>query len=166
MISRCRAQLLLVNPASMSQQIVILKPDNIEQVLTLDSMRLSKLHSDPVDLEFAKWQSRSRREAVEHYLPMGWSFGLWRDTELLGYFLAQPLLFYSGMTQSLWIEAVVSGDTAVDFQLIDTAVRLAREKHFQQVLFSDCEKHMSLLKDLKGLPLTDTIFMVRTTKSV
>lgn len=156
----------------MNLQIVILKPDDADKVLAFDHARLAAIHGDSMELEFSKWTSRSRREAVEHYLPMGWSFGIWQEQTLKGYFLGQPLLFYGGTTQSLWVETVAAEDSAIAFQLIDTAVRLAREKHFQQALFSDCESYVSLLKDLKGQAISETntpsevVYRVRTTKSV
>ena len=148
----------------MNLQIVILKPDDAPILLEFDQKRLATLHSDEMDLEFAKWSSRSRLEALEHYLPMGWSFGVWQGAELKGYFLAQPLLFYAGVTQTLWVETVAGVEPAIVLQLVDTAVRLAREKHFQQALFSDCESYVSLLKDLKGQEWTENVYRVRTTK--
>jgi hypothetical protein len=79
---------------------------------------------------------RWRKEALEHYLPLGWSFCKREDDKLIAYILCQPLLFFEGWTQSLWIEHVSAVNPADAQEMIDIAYRWARDKHLQKVFFN------------------------------
>lgn len=145
---------------------MILRPQDTDAIQTFDDVQLSRTHQDPMEREFAKWNLRSRSEALSHYLSLGWSFGAWEHDKLKGYFLGQPLLFTSGLTQSLWIEKVAASESSVARQLIDTAIRLSREKHFQRVLFADAIEYNLILSDFKGRAVSDSLVEVRTSKLV
>lgn len=81
------------------------------------------------------WNSSYRKEALEHYLKLGWSFVAFdSDRNLVGFFMGQPLLFLDKQTQTLWIEYLCAKNEEVKTELIDIAYRLSREKHFQRVL--------------------------------
>ena len=47
--------------------------------------------------------------------------------------LAQPLVFFRGHTQTLWIEHLEAATAEVSHLLLETAHRWARDKHFQCV---------------------------------
>ena len=127
----------------MSFDIRILLPDHKDRLLELARARLAQDHADPMELEMMTWNARWRAEALDHYLPKGWSFGIFEGERLIGALLAQPLLFYRGHTQTLWIEDVVAEREDVAFTLLETAHKWARDKHFQCVLAED-------LKDFHG----------------
>ncbi len=144
-------------------EFIILTEQHREQLKSFDQNVLSQSQNDPMELQFAQWHSRSRDESLSHYLPLGWSFGLFDQDQLLGYFLAQPLLFYQGLTQTLWVETMNFLNPEIALQLANTAIRLSREKHFQRCLFSESESYDSLLK---GELSKEKVFAVRTSKMI
>jgi len=94
--------------------------------------------TDEFENMMAVWSSAYRKESLEHYFKLGWSFiALNSQSEIVGFFLGQPLLFLDAQTQTLWIEHVSAKNIVVTTELIDVAYRLAREKHFQRVLLSE-----------------------------
>jgi hypothetical protein len=113
----------------------ILQSSDLEQVLAYERDSLKSGALDELEGQMAEWHASWRRESLEHYLPLGWSFGLWRGNELVAYFLGQPQLFVSGMTQSLWLEHLSFKDSGQARMLLDIAYRLCREKLFQSLLF-------------------------------
>lgn len=113
----------------------ILVLDDIPQIMVFEKTRLQSSVHDEVEREMAAWHASWRQESLEHYLPLGWSFGIWDQSELKGYFLGQPQLFLRGMTQTLWVERLVAESAQVTAELVELAYRYAREKHFQKVLF-------------------------------
>lgn len=100
------------------------------------------------DQRLLEWDSVWRPESMQHYLSMGWCFG-YRDTESkwLGYFLAQPILFFRGMTQTLWVERVQATDPRVGRSLIDLAVRVGKDKRMQKVVFFGLQGYDEILQE-------------------
>ncbi|MCB0366092.1 MAG: hypothetical protein H6624_17810 [Bdellovibrionaceae bacterium] len=99
------------------------------------------------DHTFAEWNSTWRPESMQHYLSLGWCFGF-RDKQAnwLGYFLAQPILFFRGMTQTLWVERVQAREPAVAQSLIELAVRVAKDKRMQKVVFFGLQGYDEVLQ--------------------
>jgi hypothetical protein len=112
----------------------ILQLSDREAVMDFAKHQLAFRISDPMEREMQSWSARWRGEALDHYLPQGWSFGAFKDGKLQGFILAQPVLFYRGLTQTLWVEHVESELPEVAAQLLDCAQRWARDKHFQCVV--------------------------------
>lgn len=122
----------------------IIQTADYQEILDFESKKLEEMFPDESERMFASWNSKHRPEALQHYIPMGWSF-LARDPEsaspvsgeglLVGYFIAQPLLFLDGQTQSLWVEHLQYTSLQARDQLCELAYRLSREKHFQRVYF-------------------------------
>ena len=105
----------------------ILQASDLEQIYQLE-----KKPGD-MEAEMASWSASWRRESLEHYLPLGWSFGLFDDETLVAYALAQPQLFVHGLTQNLWFEHFLfQNDDQAGF-LLDLLYRTCREKHFQSL---------------------------------
>ncbi len=104
---------------------------------------ISRLPADlgEIQKEMKSWDQAWRKESLEHYAGLGWSFVALEAGELKGYLLGQPLLFFNKWTQSLWIEHIEFVDDEVGFQLLDTAIRWAKTKHLQKVLFNSSCKH-------------------------
>lgn len=123
----------------MDLEMKILRPEDFEQIQEFELARLQKTESDPMERELQSWHARWRAESFEHYVPQGWSFGVWQalpKPKLQGYFLAQPLLFFEGLTQSLWIEHFASASDAAATKLLEIAYRWCRDKHLQRLLIS------------------------------
>lgn len=116
--------------------------------------RLAKTISDKMEGEMKSWTARWRGEALDHYLPLGWSFGCFCGVEVLGFMLAQPLVFFRGHTQTLWIEHLEATDREVSRLLLETAHRWARDKHFQCVFAESLEPVQSASRDW---PQTQTL---------
>lgn len=112
----------------------ILLPADQEMLL---SFARARLEGDEMTREMASWDARWRAEALEHYLPQGWSFGVFRGDKIAGFVLAQPYLFHRGLMQTLWVETLVSESSEVSRLLLDTVYRWARDKHLQCVLLEE-----------------------------
>lgn len=152
---------------------VLSSPDIIE-VFNYANARLERTEPDANDRMFKSWSAKWRKEALEHYLKLGWSFIVRDEARVgpdgkptaVGFFLAQPFLFFRGQTQTLWVEHIEADSEAVKAELVEVAVKVAREKHLQRVLFSDAQ---TLTQALEKWPATqleneDRIVIVKTTK--
>jgi hypothetical protein len=120
-----------------ASDVKVLLPDHKDRLLAFSKKRLEARVQDSMECELESWTAPWRAEALEHYLQQGWSYGLFSGAEIMGYVLAQPILFYRGLTQTLWIEHVDAVTVENELALIDTAYRWARDKHFQCVLVHD-----------------------------
>ena len=143
----------------------ILQPDDRESIIELEKRRLTKGdESDPMEVEMATWHAPWRKESLDHYLPLGWSYGLWRDSLLQAYFLGQPQLFLRGLTQSLWLEHLSFSCDDEAKQLLDIAYRLCREKHFQTLLVPDEAWVQHLPTQASSQPWQKPYLQVKTAK--
>jgi hypothetical protein len=124
----------ITKPMSESLDLRILQPADKDAVLEFAKSRLAARVSDPSERELESWSARWRPEALDHYLPLGWSFAAYRRDELVGFILGQPLLFFRGLTQTLWLEIVEANDPQTEAALLDCAQRWARDKHLQCAL--------------------------------
>lgn len=149
----------------MTIEFQVLGLSDLDEVYGFAERRLVQSMPDETERMFHSWQVRWRREALEHYLKLGWSF-IARDTEgrTLGFFLGQPFLFFRGQTQTLWVEHIEAHDSAVREALIDVAVRVAREKHLQRVLIADADQFKQELERWTWAPLNESIAEIKTTK--
>ncbi len=127
----------------------ILLPADKELLLQFSRARLEAKVDDSMEREMQSWSARWRPEALEHYLPQGWSFGVFRGDLLEGYFLAQPYLFHRGLTQTLWIEKFAYNSDEAARLLIDTGYKWARDKHFQCVLIEGSEETRFIFEQYK-----------------
>lgn len=145
----------------------VLAAGDIEEVFDFAQRRLAERIPDENDRMFASWEAGWRREALEHYLKLGWSFISRDETTKAtrGFFLGQPFLFYRGQTQTLWVEHIEAADEETARMLIEIAVKVGREKHIQRVLFNDYPKWKSFLEVWKPESLeSGSIAVVKTTK--
>lgn len=122
--------------------------------MQMAKQRLSERTSDPLECEMQSWSARWRGEALDHYLSQGWSYGALKQHALQGYLLAQPLLFFRGLTQTLWVEHLESYTPEVSYHLLDSAYRWARDKHFQCLLIEATEAISTIVKDWKHAQVT------------
>jgi hypothetical protein len=150
-------------------ELQVMSPSEAEEVLKFSRARADQ--NDP----FAEWAAPWRQESLAHYLKIGWSMAK-RDPEdgrLQGYVLAQPVLFMRGQTQTVWVEHIDGESDAVVAELLDTIVRVSREKHMQRVLMTFDPAKMAggasgigdVIRDRSGRILEDDILEFPTTKS-
>ncbi len=149
----------------MSLTLQVIQPTEIEEILEYEQRRLSELVPNENDRMFQSWHARWRKESLEHFIPMGWSFHA-RDEAgmLVGYFLAQPLLFFDGQTQSLWVEYVQSSSLQGRDSLTELACKISREKHFQRVYFPNNPSVMNSVRPFKPEEWNAQTLFIKTTK--
>ncbi len=125
----------------MQTEFYVASLEDLDLIYSFAANKLSKLAKDPTAFMFESWTAPWRKESLEHYLKGGWCFIattlIQNKREVSGFFLAQPILFMSRQTQSLWIEMLLGENENVTEFLIEIAVKTAREKHLQRVLFAD-----------------------------
>jgi hypothetical protein len=152
----------------MSLEIQLILPNEISTLQSFERKKLNEYYQNEEERQLQSWHARWRQESLEHYLSLGWSFSATDEGELRGYFLAQPLLFFDGFTQSLWIEHLqFSNFNTRDF-LCDFIYKISREKHLQKVYFpkeSNYQGSMeSGLSSFKPEAWSPSVLQVKTTK--
>lgn len=142
----------------------------IAQLADLDTIyqfaesRLKVQIPDDMERMIQIWNSRFRKESLEHYLKLGWSFIAEDDAKnCVGYFLGQPLLFVEGHTQTLWVEDVQAHTAEISADLIEISYKLSRDKHFQKVILPPAAQAFLDVKNIKHQPSLPTIWC-KTTK--
>ncbi len=143
-------------------QFQVIGPLDIEEIYSFAEARLIAAIPDESERMFASWVAKWRRESLEHHLKLGWSFVARREGKIVGFFLAQPFMFFRSQTQTVWVEHIEAQDELVRRALIDVAVRVGREKHMQRVLFADAAANE--LSAWSGRAIEDIIWEVKTTK--
>ncbi len=143
----------------------VLQMNDLESVMSFEDSIMSKLIPDEMERMIAHWSSKTRKEALEHYLNLGWSFAATNNQDqILGYFIAQPLLFFEGQTQNLWVEHVRAENEEIHFQLCEIAYKLGREKHLQRVYFPQDVETQTAIKNFNPISMDRPIIFVKTTK--
>lgn len=145
-------------------EIRILLPAHKDDLLAFAKTQIEE--PDEMEREMHAWTARWRGEALDHYLPQGWSFGAFDGGEKIqGFLLAQPYLFHRGLTQTLWVEQFNFANLNVAHALLDTAYRWARDKHFQCVLIEERPEIQSLLRDWRQAhPVEQTLVELRSAR--
>lgn len=144
----------------------VIQASDLQEILDLENKKLQETHPDEMERMIATWNSKFRIEALNHYISLGWSF-LSRDEttkELVGYFIAQPLLFFDGHTQSLWVEHVQTQTDKARNELCELAYRLGREKNFQRVYFPGDNDVPQAVSNFKPMAWEPGTLSVKTSK--
>lgn len=150
----------------MSLYCKVILADDLQEILDLENKKLQESHPDEMERMIAGWNSKFRVEALNHYIALGWSF-LARDSEthkLMGYFIAQPLLFLDAQTQSLWVEHVQHCSLQARDELCELAYKLGREKHLQRVYFPQANGVPNSISSFKPETWAPGVISVKTTK--
>jgi hypothetical protein len=138
---------------------------DVESVFAYESKKTNDPSVGEIENQILIWDSNFRKEALEHYFKMGWSFlALDEKNQVAGFFMGQPLLFVDKQTQSLWVEYISADSNDIFTELVDIAYRLSREKHFQRVLFSKDVQTGRLTKEFPFKDLERQISYLKTTK--
>lgn len=146
---------------------------DLDEILHFENEKLKEQVHDEAERMLLSWHARWRKESLEHYLNLGWSFVL-RDSaqassysgegKLLGYFLAQPFLFVEGMTQTLWVEYLSYQTLQNRDELVQLAYKLSRDKHFQKVIFPNTNNISHTVQSLKPEAWAPSALAVKTSK--
>ena len=118
--------------------------NQVEAVHTFEMENLSSDLSE-VQQEMLSWEKPWRKESLEHYAGIGWSFVALESGEIQGYILGQPFLFFNNWTQTLWIEHLNFKTTEVGRELVDVAIRWAKTKHLQKVIMNSASDKSSFV---------------------
>ncbi len=130
-------------------EIRILLPADQEIVAKFARERLEKTASDQMEVEMHSWIARWRPESLAYYLPQGWSFGAFQGEKLCGIILGQPLIFFRGLTQTLWIEELIFNEPGIGRELLEVAYKWCKDKHLQCVLIESGKDRIPLVDDWK-----------------
>lgn len=138
---------------------------DVEDVYNFEfNLKMSAIQ-DEYERQMAVWSSAFRKEALEHYFKLGWSFvALNQKNEIQGFFLGQALLFFDHQTQTLWLEYLSGVNSEIETELVDIAYRLAKEKHLQRVLLSEAIQKMNLTKSFPFQKWERSVQFLKTTK--
>lgn len=139
--------------------------DDVDAVYEFEfKLRLSDI-KDEYEQQMAVWTSAFRKESLEHYFKLGWSFiALNEKNEIQGFFLGQTLLFFDHQTQTLWLEYLSAISLDIGTELVDIAYRLSKEKHLQRVIMSDSIQKMNLKKAFPFQTWERSMNFLKTTK--
>lgn len=149
----------------MSINFRIAQLDDVSLIYQFAENRLRAQFSDEMELMMQVWNSRFRKEALEHYLKLGWSFMAYDENQkLLGFFLGQPFLFFQGHTQSLWVELLMAENFKIEADLAEIAIKLSRDKHFQKVVLPKSVETLHFEKSYQFQKWSDECVWVKTTK--
>ncbi len=150
----------------MSTHYRIAQSADLENIYSFAFLSLQKETPDEMECMMKVWSSRFRKEALEHYLKFGWSFVAEnQESETIqGFFLAQPILFLEGQTQSLWVELVQAENKQIETELVEIAYKLSKDKHLQRVIFSEETKTLLDEKKIKYQNSPSQWISCKTTK--
>lgn len=141
----------------------VLQLSDLEAIQYLEKKLLQESQLEEVEIEMLSWNAKWRSEQLEHYLPLGWSMGVFDQQTLVGYFLAQPLLFFRGLTQNLWLEHMQAQSREYRNVLAEVLVKTAKGKHFQTVVFSDLDEHnLKSFSEYKLNRAPDGVYQIKT----
>lgn len=124
------------------EEIKVMTINDLDEILQFE---MDQIEGEGLEKEMQAWHAPWRKEALEHYLPKGWSFVIRFEGAIQGYILCQPVLFFKGWTQTLWIEHVAAKKESIAKELLEIAYKWSRDKHLQKVFYS------------KNLPYADQI---------
>lgn len=144
----------------------VIQSEDLPIILELEERKLQEAYPDETERMIAGWNSKFRVEALNHYIAVGWSFlAIDQETQkLMGYFIAQPLLFFDGQTQSLWVEHVQYNTLQARDELCELAYKLSREKHLQRVYFPNENGVPNSVQSFKPELWKPGTLQVKTTK--
>lgn len=143
----------------------ILQADDLEQLYQLQKkVSLAESQLDEMEFELSTWVAPWRKEALEYYLPLGWSFGLFADDQVQAFALAQPQLFVHGLTQNLWVEHLFFQSESQVRTLLDLLYRTCREKHFQSLRLKDAKWIPYLPENVRPVDEPTDVHIFKTAK--
>ncbi|MBX3039801.1 MAG: hypothetical protein KF789_03705 [Bdellovibrionaceae bacterium] len=152
----------------------VIQSSDLPEILDYENRKLVETMPDEQERTLHSWHVRWRPESLGHYVPLGWSF-LARNPELtsaaepegalVGYFIAQPVLFFDGQTQSLWVEHLSYSSLQSRDELCELAYRLCREKHFQRVFFPNVTGVANSVAGFRPEPWQASVICVKTTRT-
>jgi len=120
-----------------AEELFILTPEDKDRITEFERRRMGENPS--LEAQMLSWDARWRPEALDHYLSLGWSFGVKKEGRLVSYLLAQPFIFFRGLTQTLWVEWLAADSDENAQKVIEVIYRWARDKHFQSITLEESQ---------------------------
>lgn len=152
----------------MNLSFAVLQKTDVEFLLNYEKQKLLESTPDPMEREINSWNARWRKESLEHYLSLGWSFYAFdqekEDKPFAGYFLAQPMLFLDGQTQSLWVEHLSWTSLKARDLICEFPIKLAKDKHLQKVYLPQINQVKNSTAPYKGETWLPQVLEFKTTK--
>lgn len=151
----------------------VIQPADLEEIMAFENKKMLEIYKDETERNLQSWNARWRKESLEHYLPLGWSFlarledvdsEFSSEGQLVGYFIAQPQLFLDGHTQSLWIEHLSYASLQARDELCELAYKLGKEKHFQKVYFPNVSGISNSVSGFKSEIWQPQVLSIKTSK--
>lgn len=144
-----------------------LRDDDVDLILQMEKKSLLDSGMDEISADMESWKSRWRQEALMHYIPKGWSFGVKEEFtgEIQAYFIAKVIPFFRSYTQVLWIERFHSSNSLAREQLLEVAYKYAREKHLQMILFDGFQLNSQESELYKSFPVEVNWTGIKTAKN-
>lgn len=137
-----------------SIEVRILQMTDLEKIQIFERALLKESSQDPVEAELESWTAPWRSESLQHYLPQGWSFAAFdSENQLVGYLIAQPILFFQRQTQTVWVEHLISKSEEVSQKLAEVIWRWCRDKHMQKLIFANVKVGEIILHSVGGGPV-------------
>jgi len=153
-----------VQNMSEKYQARVIDVSELDEFMAFEQANLTRNVQDEQVRMFLSWNAPWRKESLEFYFPKGWCFAVRKEERLVGYFLAQPVLFFRQMTQTLWMEHVTFENKEVGEFLLDLAFKTAREKHIQSVFILPTEELIPLLLAKNAKLVGDNFYEFQSTK--
>lgn len=151
----------------------LIEKSDFDELQEFENKKLKENTLSEIEFRLAQWESPTRPESMNYYINSGWSF-LARNQDipsphssegaLVGYFLAQPLLFVDNQPQSLWVEYISFSSLETRDRLCELAYKLSRDKHFQKVYFPNSHSVLNSVKNLKPSTWSPNILQIHSTK--
>lgn len=134
--------------------------EDIDPIFDFEMKILEDQKIEEGDRMIASWSSRWRKEQIQHYANLGWSYTATQNGKIVGYFLAQPIMFFEGLTQTLWIDHANAMTPSIYNELMQLAWKLSRDKNFQRVYISQCDNKSFAIENLKLLEWNPNVFYI------
>lgn len=126
--------------------VKLLMEEHCESIIAFEKNKLANEGLSDLEIEMKSWDFPWRMESLKHYSSLGWSFVALQDSQVVGYILGQPLLYFNNWTQTLWIEFLSYQTDEVANALMDVSVRWAKTKHLQKVILNNKRNNIDLIQ--------------------
>lgn len=128
--------------------VKLLTPDFCDSILAFEKEKLIASGLSEIQVEMKSWDFPWRKESLDHYAKVGWSFVAIENEKIKGYILGQPFVFFNNWTQTLWLEYSSFPNQEVGEALFDVSIRWAKSKHLQKVILNPNGNDVEFVKEI------------------
>ena len=58
----------------MSLYCRVIQPTDLDEIMAFENKKMAEIYSDEMERNIQSWNARWRKAALEHYVPIRWSF--------------------------------------------------------------------------------------------